>query len=81
MGNSKHRKNHKKKVAAFKKRSDEDKKRTAKLQHQLIMKLIEQEKNKGLFSQNSPIDGPIIDGPNIDGPIIDGPIIDGPSID
>ncbi len=71
MGNSKHRKNHKKKVASFKKRAQDEKNKVVKFQRNLIMQLIEQEKQKGLFDQAKPL---------TDGPVIDGPIIDGPSI-
>lgn len=71
MGNSKHRKDHKKKVESFKKRAKDEKNRAFKFQKNLIMQLIEQEKKKGLFDQAKPLtDGPIIDGPIIDGPTI-----------
>lgn len=70
MGNSKHRKNHKKKLASFKKRSSDEKNRTAKFQKEFLMKLIEQEKMKGLYDQAKPLDGPVVDGPVIDGPSI-----------
>ncbi len=86
--NSKHRKNHKQKVEARKKRLAQEKTRNEKMQREFIMNLIKQEQEKGLFnntpnlSENGPvIDGPIIDGPVIDGPVINGPIIDGPSMD
>jgi hypothetical protein len=65
------KRDHKKKVASFKKRLQEDKNRSVKFQRNLIMQLIEQEKKKGLFDQAKPL---------TDGPVIDGPIIDGPSI-
>ena len=90
---SKHRKNHKEKVEARKKRLAQEKTKNEKLQREFIMNLIKQEQEKGLFNDtpslnpNGPmidgpmIDGPVIDGPMIDGPVIDGPIIDGPVID
>jgi hypothetical protein len=78
---SKHRKNHKQKVDARKKRVSDEKRRNEKFQRDFIMDLIKKEQEKGLFENVQNIDGPIIDGPIIDGPIIDGPIIDGPIID
>ena len=90
---SKHRKNHKQKVEARKKRLAQEKTKNEKFQREFIMNLIKQEQEKGLFNDtpslnpNGPmidgpmIDGPVIDGPMIDGPVIDGPIIDGPVID
>lgn len=78
--NSKHRKNHKQKVEARKKRLAEEKKRTEKFQRDFIMNLIKQEQEKGLFNETLNIDEvPHVPGA-IDGPMIDGPIIDGPSI-
>jgi len=69
MGNTKHRKNHKQKVASFKKKTKEDKNRSFKMQKNLIMQLIEQEKKKGLFDQAKPLNDPTLDGPII-GPSI-----------
>lgn len=71
--NSRHRKNHKEKVAARKKRLVEEKARMNKLQREFIMNLIKQEQEKGLFENSKPVDtnGPIIDGPIIDGPVLD----------
>lgn len=74
--NSRHRKNHKQKVEARKKRLSEEKRKREKFQREFIMNLIKQEQQKGLFENSLPVDGPVIDGPIIDGPIIDGPIID-----
>jgi hypothetical protein len=79
--NSRHRKNHKQKVEARKKRLSEEKRKREKFQREFIMNLIKQEQQKGLFENSLPVDGPVIDGPIIDGPIIDGPIIDGPVIE
>lgn len=74
MPKSKHRKNHKKKVAARRERLQHAKKRMEKMQREFIEQLINQEKQKGLFD-NVPA------GPEIDGPIIEnGPTIEGPSI-
>jgi hypothetical protein len=77
---SKHRKNHKQKVEARRKRLTQEKSRNEKMQREFIMNLIKQEQEKGLFndtpSLNLPTDGPVIDGPVIDDPVIDGPIID-----
>jgi hypothetical protein len=85
---SKHRKNHKEKLEARKRRISQEKTKNEKLQREFIMNLIKQEQEKGLFNDTPSlnidgpmIDGPIIDGPMIDGPMIDGPIIDGPIID
>lgn len=77
---SKHRKNHKQKVAARNTRLAHEKRRTEKMQREFIMNLIKQEQEKGLFENTVPLlnDGPVIDGPLIDGPLIDGPVIDGP---
>lgn len=47
MGNSKHRKNHKKKLQARKNRIEQQKNRVQKLQREFIMNLINQEKEKG----------------------------------
>ncbi len=79
--NSKHRKNHKQKVEARKKRMAHQKRTQEKFQREFIMNLIKQEQEKGLFESSTPVDGPVIDGPVIDGPVIDGPVIDGPVID
>lgn len=73
---SKHRKNHKQKVEARKKRIESEKRRREKFQREFIMNLIKQEQEKGLFENSISLDGPVIDGPVIDGPVIDGPVID-----
>jgi hypothetical protein len=79
---SKHRKNHKEKLEARKRRIAQEKTKNEKLQREFIMNLIKQEQEKGLFNDTPSlnIDGSMIDGPIINGPIIDGPIIDGPII-
>ena len=66
---SKHRKNHKQKVAARNQRLKEQKARNDKFQREFIMNLIKQEQEKGLFENAQPVtttDGPVIDGPVID---------------
>ena len=80
---SKHRKNHKEKLEARKRRIAQQKTKNEKLQREFIMNLIKQEQEKGLFNDTPSlnIDGPMIDGPMIDGPMIDGPMIAGPMID
>ena len=78
--NTKHRKNHKQKLAARNARLAQEKTRAQKMQREFIMNLIKQEQEKGLFDNTPNINGPIIDGPIIDGPIIDGPVIEGPSV-
>ena len=80
---SKHRKNHKQKVAARNTRIAHEKRRTEKMQREFIMNLIKQEQEKGLFENTVPLvnDGPVIDGPMVGGPIIDGPMVGGPIID
>ena len=86
---SKHRKNHKQKVAARNLRISHEKRKTEKMQREFIMNLIKQEQEKGLFDNTTPlaqdggliIDGPMVDGLMMDGPIIDGPMVDGPIID
>jgi len=77
---SKHRKNHKQKVAARNTRLAHEKRRTEKMQREFIMNLIKQEQEKGLFENTVPLlnDGPVIDGPVIDGPMFNQPVIDGP---
>ena len=71
--NSKHRKDHKKKLAARKNRLAQEKAQAQKYQKEFIMNLIKQEQEKGLFDNTSNIN-------SIDGPIIDGPVIEGPTI-
>jgi hypothetical protein len=64
MPKSKNRKDHKKKARARSLRISQDKKRVEKQQREMIMKLIEQEKQKGLFEnlpQINPSEGPQID--------------------
>jgi len=70
MSKNKHRKDHKKKLEARKQRLLQDKNRNEKFQREMIMKLINKEKEKGLFDNLpniNPISGPQIDlnGPTI----------------
>lgn len=71
--NTKHRKNHKQKLAARNNRLASEKSQAQKFQKEFIMNLIKQEQEKGLFENTSTIN-------SIDGPTIDGPVIEGPSI-
>jgi hypothetical protein len=63
------RKNHKKKLAAWKAKNQQDKNRQKKAQKEFIMNLIKQEQAKGMFENNptiSPLDNSIsIEGPSI----------------
>lgn len=68
MASSKHRKNHKQKLAARNSRLANEKSTAQKLQKEFIMNLIKEEQAKGLFENTTPVNG------------IEGPIIDGPSI-
>jgi uncharacterized protein YjgD (DUF1641 family) len=68
--NSRHRKDHKKKLAARKNRLAQEKVQAQKYQKEFIMNLIKQEQEKGLFDNTPNINS--IDG---SGPIIEGPAI------
>ena len=76
MGVSKHRKNHKKKLAQRKTKVAQDKARYQKAQKEFIMNLIKREQESGMFENNPTINpaGPIIDVPT-QGPVIEGPQI------
>jgi hypothetical protein len=67
---SKHRKDHKKKLAARKNRLANEKAQAQKYQKEFIMNLIKEEQEKGMFENT----------PNINGPLNDGPVIEGPAI-
>jgi hypothetical protein len=67
---SKHRKNHKQKLAARKNRLAQEKAQAQKYQKEFIMNLIKQEQEKGLFENTPSINS--VDG---NGPIIEGPAI------
>lgn len=73
MPTAKHRKNHKQKVQSRKIKVEEAKKKYQKLQKDLLMKLIDQEKSSGMFD-NLPS---ISNGLNIEATQID---ISGPTI-
>jgi hypothetical protein len=70
MPKSRNRKDHKKKTSQRKSKIEQEKVKLKNAQRDFFMKLIEEEKKKGLFDSN-----PIIEGPTMDGPILDGPEI------
>lgn len=76
MPKSKHRKNHKQKVEARRKRIADDKRRVEKAQREFIMDLIKREQESGAFDNTPSVDGPIVG----DNSMIDGPMIEGPSL-
>ena len=78
--NSRHRKNHKQKVEARKRRLADEKKKTEKFQRDFIMNMIKQEQENGLFNNTQNVDQISTDGSILDGPVVDGPVIEGPSI-
>ena len=70
MPKSKNKKDHKKRVAVRNKKIADDRKGIQKIQQDFLMKMIDQEKNKGLFNNLPNID-PVVGGEiGIDGPII-----------
>ena len=73
MPTARHRKNHKKKSQAFKLRQQDLKRRAEKLQREFVMKLIEQEKQKGMFENTPTINSIVPEGPQID--LTSGPVI------
>jgi len=62
MPKSRNRKDHKKKTSNRNNKIKEDRIRIQNAQKDFFMKLIEEEKKKGLFNTPS-TDGPILDGP------------------
>jgi hypothetical protein len=66
--NSRHRKDHKKKLAARKNRLEQEKAQAQKYQKEFIMNLIKDEQEKGLFDNTPNVN-------SIEGPIIEGPVI------
>jgi len=81
MPKSKHRKNHKQKVEARRKRIADDKRRVEKAQREFIMELIKREQENGAFDNTPSINGPLVgDNRMVDGPLVEGPSIEGPSI-
>ncbi len=71
--NTKHRKNHKQKLAARNNRLANDKVRAQKAQREFIMNLIKQEQERGAFENTVAVDGQIIDAPVTDERVIEGP--------
>lgn len=79
MPKSRNRKGHKKKVDARRQRIMDSRRRMEKQQHDFLMKLIEAEKQRGLFNESGTMSGlPTELDFNID--TTDGPTLDGPSI-
>jgi nitrate reductase cytochrome c-type subunit len=66
MPKSRNRKDHKKKVASRNKKVAEMKRKNEKMQREMIMKLIEQEKQKGLYDNLPPVNPTMTEGPQID---------------
>lgn len=66
MPKSRNRKDHKKKSRARSERVKVEKRRQEKAQREMIMNLIEQEKQKGLFDNLPQINPTTTDGPQID---------------
>lgn len=85
MAKSRHRKGHKEKVAARKKRIEDNKSKMAKLQKKFLMDLINREKEKGLFENNELMNSlsgnvPILSSDPIINELKDDVATDGPSI-
>jgi hypothetical protein len=72
MPKSRNRKDHKKKSQARSQRIAQEKRKMEKMQREMIMNIIEQEKQKGMF-ENLPQINPTIEGPQID--LSNGPTI------
>jgi uncharacterized membrane protein len=71
MPKAKQRKNHKQKVKARNERISQDKRKYEKAQREMLMKLIEQEKQNGMFNNLPQINPEItLDGTQIEGPTI-----------
>lgn len=70
MAKSKLRKDHKKRVSKRNEIIKREKDSFQRKQRELIMQLIEQEKQKGLFENIPSFDLPKSDSPQIQGPII-----------
>jgi hypothetical protein len=66
MPKSRNRKDHKKKVASRNSKVAEMKRKNEKMQREMIMKLIEQEKQKGLYDNLPPVNPTMAEGPQID---------------
>jgi len=73
MAKSRHRKNHKKKVAARKQKVEQNKNRMRKWQQNMLEQFIAQEQAQGAFNAGSAAnDAPLID-PNAGDIIMEGP--------
>jgi hypothetical protein len=71
MSKAKQRKNHKQRVKARNERISQEKKKYEKAQREMLMKLIEQEKQNGLFNNLPQINPEItLDASQIEGPVI-----------
>ena len=73
MPKSRNRKDHKKKSQARSLRLAQEKRKSEKLQREMIMNLIEQEKQKGMFENLPQINPTTTEGPQID--LSNGPIL------
>jgi hypothetical protein len=73
MPKSRNRKDHKKKSQARSLRLAQEKRKAEKLQREMIMNLIEQEKQKGMFENLPQINPTTTEGPQID--LSNGPIL------
>ena len=85
MAKSRHRKDHKKKLAARKNKIEQAKKTFQKRQREFIMEMIKKEQEAGAFKDNQGVPG--ADGPTLgfDGPSLgfssESPLSENPSID
>lgn len=70
MPKSKNKKDHKKRVNARNQKIQEQKNRYQKLQKDFLMKMIEEEKNKGMYNNLPSVDLGTGGDINIDGPVI-----------
>lgn len=68
MPKSRNRKEHKKKISRRNSKIKQEKVKLQNAQRDFLMKLIEEERKKGLFDSN-----PILEDPTLNGPILDGP--------
>lgn len=76
------KKDHKKRVARRNNILNQERKRVEKAQKEFLMKLIQEEKEKGLFNNLPEVKLPEPSIPSLDSPILDSPIlnIEGPKI-
>lgn len=82
MAKSKTKKEHKKRVAKRNNILNQERKRVEKAQKEFLMKLIQEEKEKGLFNNLTESKLPEPTLPNLGSPILDSPIlnVEGPKI-